>query len=196
MAIEQHLLDQSLAQNHGCSTLILWNTAEIIHHGRQRTILASCQIRRLNGIVSHLERGRRRVEEVTCYVVENVYCRPDFGNRGYARRMMKELGEGFAKENAELGLDKCTFATPLSAVRTSLYAPVGFREFLSFDLSLKYFTEDISKVESIRTGFHTSPIYGNMLPYVCAIDTNVLRTSQKTLRKARKLTLLYFWNEI
>jgi hypothetical protein len=34
MAIDLHLLNQSLAQNHGCSTWILCDTAKKIYHGR------------------------------------------------------------------------------------------------------------------------------------------------------------------
>lgn len=114
---EQYLSDQEATRHGGLRPWILCDTAEGPADGQQRTVLASSETVRRNALVSYCENGDRKVEDTVCYGVASVFCRPEFRRRGYARRMVKELGRMLRGKIPELGLENCMFSV--------LYSDVG-----------------------------------------------------------------------
>lgn len=83
---EEYLASQPFSRDGGLTWWILVDTAST---ASPRTILASCESLRKRAFV---RRPHRPVEEVVSHGIGSVFCNPDFRGKGYARRMMDELG--------------------------------------------------------------------------------------------------------
>ena len=85
---ERHLAAQSLTRHGGITYWAL--THKPSPQGDPRVVLSTCEALRKRALVATKYRG---VEEVICYGIGSVFCRNEYRRRGYARRMMKELGK-------------------------------------------------------------------------------------------------------
>ena len=81
---EKMLLEQRLTRDGG---LTPWALVHEDENGRQ--ILSSCETIRKKALVS----VDGIVKDVVCHGVCSVFCPPEYRGRGYAGRMVKELGE-------------------------------------------------------------------------------------------------------
>lgn len=84
---EPYLASQPLTVNGGLTYWILVDSASTV---TPRPILASCETLHKKALVAH--RGGP-VEDVISHGVGSVFCREEYRGRGYARRMMEELGK-------------------------------------------------------------------------------------------------------
>lgn len=84
---EDYLSNQALTRNGGITFWILVDTA---HTSTPRIILASCESLRKRALV---RRQDGQVEEVVAHGIASVFCNPAFRGKGYAGRMIKELGK-------------------------------------------------------------------------------------------------------
>lgn len=86
---EAHLANQAFTRDGGLTSWILVDGSAPHDPQTPRRILSSCETLRKKGLVATRE---GRVEEVVCHGVGSVFCAEEWRGRGYAGRMMKELG--------------------------------------------------------------------------------------------------------
>lgn len=85
---EEFLGNQPLTRNGGLSFWVLADSSTTPSNPRR--ILASCETIRKRALIA---RPGRRAEEVVSHGIGSVFCDPRFRGRGYAGRMMRELGQ-------------------------------------------------------------------------------------------------------
>ena len=96
---ERHLAAQSLTRHGGITYWALTNPPS--PQDNARVVLSTCEALRKRALVAT---KHREVEEVISYGIGSVFCRNEYRGRGYARRMMKELGkrlEGWGQGKGE-----------------------------------------------------------------------------------------------
>lgn len=108
---ESVLANQTLTRDGGITFWILVDTSTPTSSPRK--ILASCETYRKRALVA---RGNNKVEEVVSHGIGSVYCNPKLRGRGYAARMMKEIG---------MKLDTWQQADGKSADFTVLFSDIG-----------------------------------------------------------------------
>lgn len=84
---ESLLANQTLTRDGGITFWILVDTSTPT--SATRKILASCETYRKRALIA---RGNNKVEEVVSHGIGSVYCNPQLRGKGYAARMMKEIG--------------------------------------------------------------------------------------------------------
>lgn len=84
---ESVLANQILTRDGGITFWILVDTSAPT--STTRMILASCETYRKRALIAI---GNAKVEEVVSHGIGSVYCNPQLRGRGYAGRMMKEIG--------------------------------------------------------------------------------------------------------
>lgn len=84
---EVHLANQPFTRDGGITYWILVDTSSIAH---PRTILASCETLRKCALVS---RDGQQVQDVITHGIGSVFCDPAYRGKGYAARMLSELGK-------------------------------------------------------------------------------------------------------
>ena len=65
----------------------------------ERPVLGSCESLRKRALVARCG----KLEEVVSHGIGSVFCNPDYRGRGYAQRMMEELGKKLETWNQENG---------------------------------------------------------------------------------------------
>ena len=85
---EEVLRNQALTRDSGMTFWVLVDTSTPA--SRPREILASCETFRKRALLRH---GPKKVEEVVSHAIGSVFCNPQLRGRGYAQRMLKELGQ-------------------------------------------------------------------------------------------------------
>jgi hypothetical protein len=113
---ERHLAVQLGLETGGIRHWILVDIAEEVQPGHQRTILSSLENLRRRAVYSYDENGSRKVEDTTCYGVAAVHCPKEYRGRGYARRMITEIGRLLRADIPNFGLEKCLFSVLYSGV--------------------------------------------------------------------------------
>lgn len=81
---EEHLGKQKLVRDGGLTSWAL-----VTKDGNPRAVLSSCETIRKKALVAQ----NGQVKEVICHGVASVFCPPEFRGKGYAGRMIKDLGE-------------------------------------------------------------------------------------------------------
>ena len=84
---ERVLANQTLTRDGGMTFWILVDTSATT--SMPRMILASCETYRKRALVAM---GNAKIEEVVSHGIGSVYCNPQLRGKGYAGRMMKEIG--------------------------------------------------------------------------------------------------------
>lgn len=84
---ESVLANQTLTRDGGITFWILIDTSAPT--STPRMILASCETYRKRALIAM---GNAKVEEVVSHGIGSVYCNPQLRGKGYAGRMMKEIG--------------------------------------------------------------------------------------------------------
>lgn len=110
---EAHLANQAFTRDGGLTAWILVDSSAPHDARTPRRILSSCETLRKRGLVATKE---GQVEEVVCHGVGSVFCAEKFRGRGYAGRMMKELGRELERWQQKAGV-KSHF--------TVLYSDIG-----------------------------------------------------------------------
>ena len=94
---EIHLENQDLTRDGGITCWILVDgTAE----PNIRPILASCESLRKRALIS---REDGQLKEIISHGIGSVFCNPSFRGRGYAHRMVEELGKKLDTHQQEVG---------------------------------------------------------------------------------------------
>jgi len=110
---EAHLANQAFTRDGGLTSWILVEGSAPHDPQTPRRILSSCETLRKRALVATSE---GRVEEVVCHGVGSVFCADELRGRGYAGRMMKELGKKLERWQQNAGVKSCF---------TVLYSDIG-----------------------------------------------------------------------
>lgn len=167
---EDHLADQAFTRDGGITYWILVDTAASTPTSSPRTILASCESLRKKALLA--TKGDK-VEEVVSHGIGSVFCRPEFRGRGYAGRMMKELGEKLEVWQQKEG-SRSSFTILYSDIGKKFYAKNGWKPFPSSHIALSPLktTSDTSSSENTPS---SSPLHPEDLPALCSLDQTLLR---------------------
>ena len=106
---EAHLENQAFTKDGG---LTFWILVDCTLPPNERPILGSCESFRKRALVARAG----KLEDVVSHGIGSVFCNPDYRRRGYAQRMLEELGERLDTWNQEDG-KKTAF--------TVLYSDIG-----------------------------------------------------------------------
>ena len=126
MAREKHLLSQNLTKDGGATGWIL--TSPQLPHTAEgaRPILASCETMLANAYVAR----RGRLEKVKAHGIGSVFTRSEHRGKGYAGRMMTELGKNLTTWQQPNG-DKGLFSVLYSDIGVKFYSRFGWKAFPS-----------------------------------------------------------------
>ncbi|KAI9821854.1 MAG: hypothetical protein M1827_002436 [Pycnora praestabilis] len=161
---EVHLASQALTKDGGITYWVLVDTAV-----KDRPILCSCETLRKKALVSR----DGIVEEVVSHGIGSVFCPPDMRGRGYASRMMKELGKNLQVWQTEG--KKCLFTVLYSDIGKRFYASHGWHPFPSSHITLPTVS---AEEDALR---RSQPLTAQSLQALCDIDEALLR---RNLRRA------------
>lgn len=84
---EEHLGNHDLTRD---GSIAYWLLTDLTQDPTERPILSSCESLKKKALVKQYDRD---VEEVISFGIMSVFCDPALRGRGYAARMMKELGK-------------------------------------------------------------------------------------------------------
>lgn len=106
---ETHLENQAFTKDGG---LTFWILVDSTLPPNERPILGSCESFRKRALVASAE----KLEDAVSHGIGSVFCNPAYRRRGYAQRMIEELGKKLDTWNQEVG-KKTAF--------TVLYSDIG-----------------------------------------------------------------------
>ncbi|MCJ1299822.1 hypothetical protein MMC08_002616 [Hypocenomyce scalaris] len=167
---EEHLANQAFTRDGGITHWILVDTAVSIPDSSPRTILASCESLRKKALLATKD---GKVEEIISHGIGSVFCRPEFRGRGYAGRMMKELGEKLEGWQQKEG-SRTSFTVLYSDIGKTYYARNGWKPFLSSHIALPALASK-NDTPSIKNAAMSSPLRAVDLPALCSLDHTLLR---------------------
>ncbi|RFU32067.1 hypothetical protein B7463_g4244, partial [Scytalidium lignicola] len=100
-----------------------------------RAILAVCESLCKRALVKH--KGTGQVKEIITHGIGSVFCNPQYRGRGYASRMLRELGETlriWQLDASIKGREECAFSVLWSDIGKKFYAGHGWHPFPSTHL--------------------------------------------------------------
>ncbi|TAQ87794.1 hypothetical protein B7494_g3895 [Chlorociboria aeruginascens] len=115
----RYLNDIPLAKDGGLTAWILTTKDSTPN---ERLIFSSCETYRKRAFVSD---GKENVKEETIHAIASVFCNPEYRGRGYASRMLKELGSILKEWQIEEGM-KCMGSMLYSDLGKNFYAKLGW----------------------------------------------------------------------
>jgi hypothetical protein len=124
---EEYLTTVPLAENNGVTHWILVDASLLPN---DRPILASCESLRKHALISQ----NGSVREVITHGIGSVFCNPDYRGKGYAGRMLKELGpilNTWQVTEDISGSTECPFSFLYSDIGKKYYAGLGWHAFPS-----------------------------------------------------------------
>lgn len=128
---EAHLGDQLLTRDGKITYWILTDTSLPVGRDGARPILASCETLRKEGYLAR----NGRLKTLVTHGIGSVFCRQEYRGRGYASRMMTEIGKMLETWQQEEGTT-ASFSMLWSDIGRSFYAAHGWKAMSSTHLSL------------------------------------------------------------
>ncbi|KAK7535932.1 uncharacterized protein J3D65DRAFT_646245 [Phyllosticta citribraziliensis] len=160
---EQHLANQDCTKNGGQSWWVLVDTA---CQGPRRRVLSGCETFCKPAVVAQ----NGKTTDVIVHGVGSVFCPPEHRGRGYAGRMLEELGKRLPTwQTSEKR--KCLFSILYSDIGKKFYASHGWEPFPSSHISLPPVEESAnsSKLPGLKE------LQAEDLAPLCAADEALLR---------------------
>lgn len=156
---EKYLGAQDLTKDGGLTSWVLvWQPGP----GDERQVLSGCETIKKRALVS---RGGK-VEEVICHGLCSVFCPPDFRGRGYAGRMMTEVGKKLENWQVDNG-KKHLFSVLYSDIGKKFYAARSWHPFPSSHISLP--ANETPLAEGVQL------LKSQDLAALCAADEDLIR---------------------
>ncbi|KAL0472572.1 hypothetical protein QR685DRAFT_439163 [Neurospora intermedia] len=189
LAREHFMTTLPLAKDGGLTHWILTDTnSSSSSESNQRPILSSCETLRKHAVAARYDPSSDRVilTEGISHGIGSVFTDPQYRGKGYANRMMQELGKRLRTWQEE---EQTTlFSVLYSDIGKSFYAKNGWKAFPSTHVSFKPIKSSFSSSSSsppsssqfspATTPFppNLSPISYHTLPPLCTLDTTHLLT--------------------
>jgi hypothetical protein len=169
---ENHLAAQDLVKNDGMTTWVLVDQ----QNPAKRRVLCGCETFRKKALVAH----NGVIRETVCHGVGSVFCPVEHRGKGYAARMIKDLGEILRTWQTDTSL----FSILFSDIGKKFYAQHGWKAFPSSHIALPAL-EVQNKKSSLPKA---RPLYSADLAELCALDEKLLRSSlQETMKQSSKV---------
>ncbi|KAF1943205.1 hypothetical protein EJ02DRAFT_400834 [Clathrospora elynae] len=141
-----------------------------------RLPLASCETYRKKALV--WQDGE--LKEVVCHGIGSVFCAGHLRKRGYAQRLMKELGKALRTHQTGEGKESL-FSVLYSDIGKKFYTGFGWEPFPSSHVSIPAATSaDTKNLPTAR------PLYAEDLEELCDIDVASVRQSLEARPKGSK----------
>lgn len=156
-----HLRTVPLAKDNGMTEWVLVDKHSL---PGQRPVLASCRTLRKRSLTSDPDGN---VSEFITHGVNAVYCRREYRRRGYASRMLQQLGEILPKW--QTGERKCIASVLYSDIGGDFYARLGWHPVLSHHIAFDSTTT--------RPCDAATPLFAGDLEAVCDMDERLVRES-------------------
>ncbi|KAI7555009.1 hypothetical protein KC331_g142 [Hortaea werneckii] len=121
---EEYLVKQQLTKDGG---LTAWMLAYQPPDGSKRQIVCGCESIRKKALLAR----NAKVEDVVAHGVASVFCPPKFRGKGYAGRMMSEVGKKLKDWQAEEEKGGSAFSVLYSDIGKEFYAARGWQPFPS-----------------------------------------------------------------
>ncbi|KAF2034945.1 hypothetical protein EK21DRAFT_55330 [Setomelanomma holmii] len=165
---EDVLSKQTLTQNGGISYWILVDTSlkgnPLDPSSGTRLPLASCETYRKKALVWH----DGKVQETICHGIGSVFCASHLRGRGYAQRMMRELGK--VLRTYQTGQDaECLFSVLFSDIGKKFYNTFGWEPFNSSHIAIPGIPRVAEGLPAAR------PLYAEDLAELCELDVASVR---------------------
>lgn len=158
---EIHLMNQLSTKDGG---LAFWVLVHQPQGESRRQVLCGCETYRKKALVSL----NGKVEEVVAHGVGSVFCPPKYRGRGYAGRMMADLGKRLQSWQSEAG-KRVLFSVLYSDIGKQYYARNGWQAFPSSHISLP-----VSRSSS-QGKLTVKMLRSEDLPEMCAMDEDLIR---------------------
>lgn len=189
LAREEFLMTVPLARNGGVTHWILTDRNAPPDN---RPIYASCESLRKRALASRLGPDGPVVQEGIAHGIASVFTNPQYRGKGYASRMMKELGPKLAEwdegrkdpkknQNQENGVTRSLFSVLYSDIGKNFYAKTGWAAFESTHLCFK----PVAAADGAPPSSKARPLGYHDLAVLCHLDENLLR--DKLQQQARGL---------
>ncbi|KAF2131391.1 hypothetical protein P153DRAFT_364981 [Dothidotthia symphoricarpi CBS 119687] len=182
---EATLSQQALTRDDGISYWILVDTSmssnPLDPSSGTRLPLASCETYRKKALV--WQDGR--VQELISHGIGSVFCAPHLRKRGYAQRMMKELGKALKTHQTSEGRE-CLFSVLYSDIGKTFYNALGWEPFNSSHVSIPGSVSKHVDANSLPTA---RPLYAEDLDELCKIDQALMRRSLELRSKSSKTAI-------
>ncbi|EON61289.1 hypothetical protein W97_00502 [Coniosporium apollinis CBS 100218] len=172
---EDHLAQQELTRDGGITWWALVDTA-----AEKRSVLSGCETLRKRALLAQ----DGTVKDVLCHGIGSVFCPPEFRRRGYAARMMKELGNKLQTWQAE-GVE-CLFSVLYSDIGKQFYAAHGWEPFDSSHISVHAAEKPVNGSMKPHNLPEARPLYASDLAELCSIDEQLLRKKMNGLASGGK----------
>ncbi|KAK0109504.1 hypothetical protein ONS95_002193 [Cadophora gregata] len=122
LAESEHLLTVPLARDGG---MTLWILVDKTLPPDERPILASCETFKKKGLLSREGAVTDGVQDVVIHGIASVFCDPAYRGRGYAQRMMQELGDVLKTWQVAEG-ETCVGSVLYSDIGKEYYSKLGW----------------------------------------------------------------------
>jgi hypothetical protein len=163
---EEVLSSQALTRDGGISFWILIDTE--VHNAldpdaKERLPLASCETYRKKAWVWR----NGKIQETVAHGIGSVFCPSHLRKRGYAARMMQEVGRALQTHQTED--QECLFSVLYSDIGKEFYASHGWEPFNSSHISVPGVVKSLDGLPEAR------PLYEEDLEELCKIDEELVR---------------------
>ena len=168
---EALLSEQDLTREGGITYWFLVDTANhnaIDPEAEVRLPLASCESYRKKALVWR----DGKIRETVTHGIGSVFCANHLRKRGYAQRMMEEVGT--ALQAHQTGDQECLFSVLFSDIGKKFYNAFGWEPFNSSHISIppsKPKKLDVADLPTAR------PLYKDDLAELCKVDETLIRKS-------------------
>ncbi|KAF6229090.1 hypothetical protein HO133_007204 [Letharia lupina] len=159
---ETYLENQAFTKDGG---ITFWILVDSTLPRNERPILGSCESFRKRALVAR----DGKVEDVVSHGIGSVFCNPDYRRRGFAQRMIEELGKKLDTWNQE-DRKKTDFTVLYSDIGKKFYSKFGWKSFPSSHIALAPMS---SESESALSG--ARPLRADDLKELCSWDEQLLR---------------------
>lgn len=159
---ETHLENQAFTKDGG---LTFWILVDSTLPPNERPILGSCESFRKRALVASAE----KLEDAVSHGIGSVFCNPAYRRRGYAQRMIEELGKKLDTWNQEVG-KKTAFTVLYSDIGKTFYSKFGWEAFPSSHIALAP-----TPCEKETALSKARPLQAADLEKLCSLDEQSLR---------------------
>jgi GNAT superfamily N-acetyltransferase len=167
---EEYLTKAPLARDGGVTH---WILVDKELPPNRRPILASCETLYKRALISR----NGTLTEVVSHGIGSVFCDPEYRGRGYASRMMRELGEKLRTWQAGTKGKTCGFSALWSDIGKTYYAGHGWHPFPSSHIEFRPNLPAAGVDQTLAT-----PLESKNLQKLCEQDEAFIR---QTLTRAR-----------
>jgi len=178
---EAHLENQAFTRDGGITFWILVDTTA---QPNDRPILASCESLRKAALIA---REDGQVEEIISHGIGSVFCNTAYRNRGYAQRMITELGTKLDIHMQDEGR-RAHFTVLYSDIGKKFYSRMGWEAFQSSHIAFP----PLSAPKDNSAPIKSRPLLAHDLPELCSLDEQWLRKtiSQPTSPSSIRIALI------